>query len=163
MRATDTIADVVSYWLVIGGVYVLQAFLWYYSFKEKLFDDSAKAPPPIQKQFHGTIIDSFPGTSAAWAILGILEALIFLAVVASLLTGEFLPQRRKSILFCALALAMFTFAVMAFGETLTKQSANTANLYAYFGATAVIVVLLLLLPPYRPVSWLSSLWHGSKD
>ena len=32
-----------------------------------------------------------------------------------------------------------------------------ANLYAYFAGTAVTIVLLLLMPPYRPIRWLSSL------
>lgn len=154
---TASITDVAAYWLAIGGIYVLEGFLWYYSFKEKIFDDDAKAPPPIQKQFDGTIVDSIPGTSAAWAILGVLEGLIFLGIVISLLTGEFLPQRRKPILFTALALALLTFAVMAFGETLTQQFDSVANLYGYFGATIVIILLLLLMPPYRPMRWLSSL------
>ena len=89
------LADLVAYWLVLGGVYVLQGSLWYYSFKEKLFDDNAVAPAAIKKQFDGTIIDSIPGTSAAWTILGILEGLVFMAIVASLVSGEFLPRRRK--------------------------------------------------------------------
>jgi hypothetical protein len=155
LAATETIANGVSYWLAIGGVYVLEGFLWYYSFKEKIFDDNAKAPPPIRQQFDGTIVDSFPGTSAAWAILGILEGLIFLGVVLSLVTGEFLPHRRKPILFSALALALLTFALMAFGETLTKQFDSVASLYTYFGATVVIMFLLLTMPPYRAMRWLS--------
>jgi hypothetical protein len=161
VQVTESIADVVSYWLVLGGVYVLQGFLWYYSFKEKLFDDNGKAPAPIQKQFDGTVVDSVLGTNTAWALLGILEGLVFLAIVISLLRGEFLPHRRKPVLFVGLGLAMLTFAVMLFGETLTKQFDSVANLYGYFGATAVIVILLLLMPPYRPTNWLSSLFERS--
>jgi len=156
-QATDATASVVSYRLAIAGVYILQGFLWYFSFKEKIFDDDAKAPPPIKKQFAGTVIDSFPRIDAVLAILGILEGLIFLAVVISLLTGKFLPQRRKPILLGGLALAMLTFAVLAFGETLTKQYGSVASLYAYFGATAVIFVLVLLMPPYRSMPWLTAL------
>jgi hypothetical protein len=155
--AIDELANVASYWLAIAGIYILEGFLWYFSFKEKIFDDNATAPPPIKQQFQGTFIDSFPGINAAWAILGILEGLIFLAVVISLVTGEFLPQRRKPILLAGLALALFTLGVMTFGETLTKQYANVASLYAYFGATIVIVALVLLMPPYRPMRWLSGL------
>jgi CBS domain containing-hemolysin-like protein len=157
--AAERIAEVVSYWVVLGSVYVLQGSLWYYSFKEKIFDDDAKAPLPIQKQFDGTVVDSVLGTSTAWALLGILEGLAFLAIVVSLLSGEFLPHRRKPVLFVGLGLAMLTFAVLLFGETLTKQFDSVANLYAYFGATAVLVILLLLMPPYRPTNWLSSLFE----
>lgn len=155
--APDSIANVASYWLAIGGVYLLQGFLWYFPFKEKIFDDNAKAPPPIQQQFDGTIIDSVPGTSAAWAILGILQGVVFLAIVISVLTGEFLPQRRKPILFSALTLGLLLFALMLFGQSLTRQFDGVASLYTYFGATIAIVFLLLLMPPYRPVRWLNSL------
>jgi hypothetical protein len=54
----------------------------------------------------------------------------------------------------ALAIAMVTFACLAFGQTATKQFAGTASLYQYFGATAVILILVSLLPPNRPDSWL---------
>ena len=153
----ETLASVASYWLAIGGIYVLQGFLWYYSFKEKIFDDDAKAPQPIQELFNGTIVDAFPGTSVAWAILGILQGLVVLAIVISLLTGEFLPHRRKPILLGALTVAMLVFALMLFGQSLTRQFDGVASLYAYFGATMVIFAFLLLMPPYRPMRWLSSL------
>ena len=146
-----------AYWLAIAGVYILQGFVWYFPFKEKIFDDNAKAPPPIQEQFSGTIVDSFPGTSVAWAILGIFQGVVVLAIVISLLTGEFLPHRRKPILLGALTLAMLIFAVMLFGQSLTRQFDGVASLYTYFGATMVIFAFLLLMPPYRPMRWLSSL------
>ena len=157
LAATESLASVTAYWLAIAGVYILQGFVWYFPFKEKLFDDNAKAPPPIQEQFNGTIVDSFPGTSVAWAILGILQGMVVLAIVISLLTGEFLPHRRKPILLGALTLAMLVFAVMVFGQSLTRQFEGVASLYTYFAATIVIIALLLLMPPYRPMHWLSPL------
>ena len=151
-----TFADSASYWLVIVSVYILQGFLWYFAAKQKLFDDDGVAPPPVKKQFDGTIVDAFPGTSAAWVVLGALQAVVVLTVVASALTGEFLPRRRKPILLGSLALAMVVFAVMSFGQSLTHQYDSVADLYSYFGATAIIVILLLLMPPYRPACWLTS-------
>ena len=155
--ATESLASVTAYWLAIAGVYILEGFLWYFPFKEKIFDDDAKAPAPIQELFDGTIVDSFPGTSVAWAILGILQGVVVLAIVISLLTGEFLPHRRKPILLGALTLGMLVFALMLFGQSLTRQFDGVASLYTYFAATIVILGLLLSMPPYRPMHWLSPL------
>jgi len=54
----------------------------------------------------------------------------------------------------ALAIALITFAVLAFGQTATGEFAGTASLYQYFAATAVILILVSLLPPNRPDAWL---------
>ena len=64
------LADSIAYWLIYPGIYILTGFLWYYAFKEKVFDDGAVAPAPIKKEFAGSFIASFPGTSLAWGILG---------------------------------------------------------------------------------------------
>ena len=97
----------------------------------------------------------FPGTDAAWVILGILEFLVFVVLVVSLLRAEFLPHRRKSAMMVALAIAMITFACLAFGQTATGQFEGTASLYQYFGATAVILILVTMLPPNRSDAWLT--------
>ena len=49
----------------------------------------------------------------------------------------------------AVAVALVTFACLAFGRTSTGQFQGTAPLYQYFGATAVILILVSLLPPNR--------------
>ena len=99
----------------------------FYSGKEKLFDDDGNAPAGIKQQFAGTFVDTFPGTDAAWVILGILEFGVFLLLVASLLRLEFLPHREKWFLQVGLAVALLTFACLAFGQTATKQFAGTAS------------------------------------
>jgi hypothetical protein len=81
---------------------------------------------------------------------------VFVLLVASVIRLEFLPHRDKSIMQVALALALLTFACMAFGQTVTQQYEGTAQLYTYFASTAVILVLVSLLPPNRPDRWLSS-------
>jgi hypothetical protein len=83
-----------------------------------------------------------------------LEFGVFVLLVGSLLRLEFLPHRDKGLLQVGLAVAMFTFACLAFGQTATKQFAGTASLYAYFGSTVVILVLLSLMPPNRSDRWL---------
>ena len=149
-----SIFDGAAYWATLVGVYLMVGGLMFYSGKEKLFDDDGNAPAAIKQQFAGTFLDTFPGTDAAWVILGILEFGVFLLLLASLVFLEFLPHREKLFLQLGLAVAMFTFACLAFGQTATKQFAGTASLYTYFGSTVVILILVSLMPPNRPDRWL---------
>src|SRR5215470_3561420 len=158
-----SIFDGIAYWATLAGVYLMVGGLMFYSGKEKLFDDDGNAPAGIKEQFKGTFIDTFPGTDAAWVILGILEFGVFVILVASVIRLEFLPHREKWLLQCALAVAMLTFACLAFGQTATKQFAGTASLYTYFGATVVILILVSMLPPNRPDSWLGSIRGVSSE
>jgi hypothetical protein len=143
--SAPTALDTVAYWLTVVGLYVLEGALWYYPFKEKVFDDDLIAPPSIKKQFDGSFIDSFPGTSVSWAILGILQGIIVVVLAASLVRGEFLPQRPKPILLSALALSLVVFALLLFGESMTSQFDSVASLFTYFGVTVVLMVFVLLL------------------
>lgn len=161
-RTSDSAAlDTITYWLSIISLYVLEGALWYYPFKAKVFDDGLIAPDGIMEQFAGTLIDSFPGTSVSWAILVIFQGLIVVALAASLLRREFLPRRRKPILLGALTMSLIAFA-MLFGSSMTSQFDSVASISTYFGVTVVLLVFVLLLPPYRPTplaelsaSWLS--------
>ena len=155
-----TVFDDVAYWLTIVSVYFLVGVLFFYSGKEKLFDGDAKAPPGIEKQFEGTFVATFPGVDALWAILSVLEFVVFLYVVASIVRGEFLPSRRKNLLLIGLALALFTFACLSFGQTSTGNNEGTASLFTYFGVTAIIMLLVMMLPPNRPRAWLSGWGRG---
>ena len=150
------IFDQAAYWLTIIAVYFLLGPLFFYAGKSKLLDDRAHAPPALKKQFAGTFIDTFPGVDIAWLIIGILEFAIFVLVVLSIVRGEFLPQRTKSLLFVALALALTDFACLSFGQTASGNSEGTALLYTYFGTTAVILLLVLRLPPNAPMRWLTA-------
>ncbi|MDE3069886.1 MAG: hypothetical protein KGJ43_04070 [Acidobacteriota bacterium] len=150
-------ADVASYWTIIAATYTTFGFLFYYSAKEKLFDDSGTMPASLAKTFHGSLIASFPGTNTAWLLLGLLEGLVFIVIAASLLSGEMLAGRRKPILLSGLGLSMLSFGVMSFAENMVAQFSTVAELFGYLSGTAVLIVLLLLMPPYRPANWLSSL------
>jgi hypothetical protein len=149
-----TIFDGVAYWATLVGVYLMVGGLMFYSGKEKLFDDNGHAPQGVKQQFAGTFLDTIPGTDAAWVILGILEFGVFVLLLASLVRLEFLPHRDKGLLQVGLAVALLTFASLAFGQTATKQFAGTASLYTYFGSTVVILILVSLMPPNRPDRWL---------
>ena len=149
-----TIWDGVAYWATLAGVYIMVGGLMFYGGKEKLFDEDGHPPDYIKQQFAGTWIDTFPGTHVAWITLGVLEFGVFVLLVASLIRLEILPHRDKWILQVGLATALLTFAFLAFGQTATKQYAGTASLYAYFGATVVIMILVSMLPPNRSDRWL---------
>ena len=155
-----TIFDGIAYWATLVGVYVMVGGLMFYSGKGKLFDDDGNAPQGIKEQFEGTFLDTFPGTDAAWVILGILEFAVFLLLVGSLIRLEFLPHRDKGLLQVGLAVALLVFGIMAFGQTATAQFAGTASLYTYFGATAVILILVSLMPPNRPDRWLGGTFRS---
>jgi hypothetical protein len=146
--------DGVAYWAIVAGVYLMVGGLMFYSGKSKLFDDNGHAPEGIVKQFDSSFLHVFPGVDAAWVILGILEFAVFVLLLASLLRGEFFPHREKSLMQVALAVSLITFACLAFGQTSTGEHEGTASLYQYFGATAVILILVSLLPPNRPDRWL---------
>ncbi len=146
--------DAVVYALVLAGIYLLVGVLFFYAGKEKIIDGHG-APAGIAKQFSGTFLDTIPGVDAAWTILGILESLIFILVVVSLVRLEFLPERRKSFLLCALALAIFTFSILAMGQNVTGENEGVAELFTYAGATGILIGLVLLMPPYRRGDWIS--------
>jgi hypothetical protein len=157
------IADRASYWLISAGIYLTFGLLFYYSAKEKLIDNGGTMPAGLAKSFHGTFVTSFPGTNTAWLLIGLLEALVFVVIAASVLTGEFLPSRRKPILLSGLALSIFTFAIIAWGENITAGFATVAELFQYLVGTAVLIVLVLLMPPYRKTQWLSGLVRHEQE
>ena len=146
--AWPRIVDTGTYWVTIASVYVAYGFLWYYGAKEKLFDQDGNMPAPLVKLYDGSIIDSFPGLDATWLILGLLEALAFLAFAASILSGEFLPGRRKPILLSGLAFSMFVFAVMTFGQNIVANYEGVASLFTYMGVTAIVFALLRFVPMF---------------
>jgi hypothetical protein len=155
--------DGIAYWVTLIGVYVMVGGLMFYSGKGKLFDDDGNAPQGIKEQFQGTFLDTFPGTDAAWTILGILEFAVFLLLVVSVIRLEFLPHREKSFLQVGLSVALLAYAFMAFGQTATGQHEGTASLYTYFASTVIILILVSLLPPNRPDRWLGGIGAGGRD
>lgn len=141
--------DLVPYSLIMAGTYLLVGVLFFYGGKSKILDGIG-APDAIKKQFSGTFLDTIPGVDAAWTIIGLLELLIFILIVTSLIRLEFLPSREKPILLSGLALAIFTFSVLAVGQNVTGETSGVAQLFLYAGATGVLTILIRSLPPYSP-------------
>jgi hypothetical protein len=146
--------DWAVYGLILAGIYFLVGVLFFYAGKEKIFDGLG-APPPIEKQFAGTFLDTIPGTDAAWTILGILEFGIFVLTVISLVRLEFMPTRSKPWLLSALGLAIFTFSILGIGQNVVGENSGVAELFLYAGATGVLLWLVLHLPPYGASNWIS--------
>lgn len=151
--------DGVVYGLLLAGIYLLVGVLFFYAGKEKIFDGIG-APAGIERQFSGTFLDTIPGVDAAWTILGILELAIFILMVVSLVRLEFMPSRSKPFMLSGLALAIFTFSILAIGQNVTGENSGVAELFLYAGATGVLLGLVLLLPPYRRANWLSGRGQG---
>jgi hypothetical protein len=145
--ALERVSGLFTYGTVVAATYLLIGTLFFYSGKGKIFDGIG-APEGIAKQFSGTFIETVPGVDAAWTILGLLELLVFVVTVVSLVRLEFLPSRRKPILFAALGLAMFTFSILAIGENVTGQNEGVASLFLYAAGTGVLALVLRHLSPY---------------
>ncbi len=142
-------AATIAYWAVMAGIYIGFGFLWYYASKEKLIDDGGSMPSGLVKAYAGSFVDSFPGLNLTWTLLGIAEAVAFLGFVASLLTGEFLPSRRKPILAASLGVSLFTMGLLIFGQEMIGENEGVASLFGYFGAIVVTLLLVQTLPPRR--------------
>jgi hypothetical protein len=145
----STVFDAALYWTAMAGIYLAFGFLWYFAAKEKLFDQNGNMPAGLAKAYDGSFLASFPGQDAAWLLLGLLEAVVFLVIAASLVSGEFLPARPKPILLAGLGLSMATFALMAFAQNMIADHESVASLFTYMTGTAVIIFLVRALPPYR--------------
>jgi hypothetical protein len=146
--------DKVGYLFALVGLYVMVGGLMFYGFWEKAVDGDFKIPPPLEEQFDKTFIGTIPGASAAWVIITILEGIVFLLLVASLVTGEFRPSKRKPFLLTCLAMALLVFGLLSFGQNATAQHESVASLYGYFGATVILMLFVRTLPPYTSNRWL---------
>jgi uncharacterized BrkB/YihY/UPF0761 family membrane protein len=146
--------DKVAYLFALVGLYVMVGGLFFYGFWHKAIDGNFEIAPPLEEQFDQTFIGTIPGADIAWAIITIIEGLIFLLIVASLVTMEFRPSRRKPFLLTALAMALLAFGLLAFGQTATEQNESVASLYGYFGSTVIIMLFVRTLPPYSNNRWL---------
>src|SRR5471030_244096 len=112
-------------------------------------------PAPLAKLFTGSFFASVPGDNAAWLLLGLLEAFVVVLLAVSLLSGEFLPQRRKPILLAGLGVSLLAFGVMGVANDMIANNATVIELFTYFGLTVVVMFLVRQMSPYRPMSWLA--------
>jgi hypothetical protein len=147
--------DKVAYLFAMIGLYLMVGGLFFYGFWNKAVDGNFKVAPPLEEQFDKTIIGTFPGAEISWVIIAILEGIVFLVLLASIVTMEFRPSRRKPFLLTSLAMALLVFGLLAFGETVTEQNESVASLYGYFAATVILMLFVRTLPPYSSNRWLA--------
>jgi hypothetical protein len=76
-------------------------------------------------------------------------------LACSLLTGEFLPRRRKPILFAALGLSIFAYGVMIVANAMIGNDPTVIELFTYSGVTIAVMFLVRQMAPYRPMTWLA--------
>jgi hypothetical protein len=149
------ITKVATYAATLAGIYLSVGFLFYYAAYEKLITNSGTMPAALVGLFKGSFFASVPGDNAAWFLLGLLEASIVVLLALSLLSGEFLPQRRKPILLAGLGVSLLAFGVMGLANNMIGNTPTVIELFTYFGVTIVVMVLVRQMSPYRPMSWLA--------
>jgi hypothetical protein len=148
------LAKIATYATTLTGIYLSVGFLFYYASYEKLITDSGTMPAALAKLFKGSFFASVPGDNTAWVLLGLIEALVVVLLALSLLSGEFLPQRRKPILLAGLGVSLLAFGVMGLANNMIGNTPTVIELFTYFGVTVVVMFLIRQMSPYRPMSWL---------
>jgi hypothetical protein len=141
------VGKLATYWLTLLGVYLMQGALWYYGAYEKIIGGDFKAPAGIAKGFNGTFVDTFPSVGVAWAAISVFEALIVVGLVVSLIRGEFLPSRAKTILTATLAGSVVVLGMLLFGQSMIGEHDSVASLFTYGGVTLVMMAAVTALAP----------------
>ena len=148
-----SIFDGIAYWVTLAGVYLMVGGLMFDSGKGSCSTTTAthRSTSRISSRERSSTPSPEPTPHGRRSSA---EFGVFVLLLASLIRLEFLPHRDKSILQVGLALAMLVFACLAFGQTATNQFEGTASLYTYFASTAIILILVSLMPPNRSDRWL---------
>jgi hypothetical protein len=137
--------------LTRAAVYALSALLlaitWGVAAAGKLL--SGGVPDWFTEQFGKTFLSSFPGLTASFYSIALLEALAGFAALASLLGGEFLRARAPAFLYAALLLSLLLFVQLNFGKQLLADFDGTHDLFMYFAGALVIFAAVRSLDPSR--------------
>jgi hypothetical protein len=103
---------------------------------------SGGVPDWFTEQFGKTFLASFPGLSASFYSIAILETIAALAAVGSLVTGEPFRRRSPSLLYAALLLSLLTFVQLNFGKQLLADFDGVHDLFMYFAGTLVMLAVV---------------------
>jgi len=136
-----------TYWLTMLGIYVMQGALWYYAAYEKIVSGDLKAPAGVVESFQGSFIDSFPGVDVAWGAIAIAQALLVVGLAVSLVRGEFLPSRAKTVLMGTLGGSLVVLSALLFGQSMIGEHDAVASLFTYGGVTLVMMAAIAALAP----------------
>lgn len=100
---------------------------------------SGGVPPWFSEQFEKTFLASFPGLTASFYSIAVLEVLAALAALASLLRGEFIRTVHPNFLLAAVSLSLLLFVQLFFGKQLLSDFDGTRDLFMYFAGTLVML------------------------
>lgn len=128
-----------AYYVRVIAIYFIFGQLFFRSGLEKL---TQAVPDWFRATFGGTPLASFPGLEISWRVLGVMEILVVIVLIISVVRLEFLENRGKLWLKLSLMVAALTFAMLAFGQRLVGEFSGAANLFFYFGATMVTLLVV---------------------
>lgn len=131
--------DTIAYYLRYVAIYLMFGLTMGLSSVEKI---TGSAPAWFISQFEDTLVANFPGLEFSWRVAGLLEVLVAVAIIASIATLEFLPDRRKPLLKVALGVAAITFMMLGVGQRISAEFAGAASLFFYFGATMATLLVI---------------------
>lgn len=123
---------------------ILLSFTWVLTGIGKIMADGV--PTWFQDQFGKSFLAAFPGLSVAFYSIAILEVLAALVSIGSLLSFEWLSRRPPILLHAALVLSLLIFAMLGFGKRLVADHDGAHDLFMYFAAT---LVMLLVVRSFR--------------
>lgn len=153
--SVSQVAKLFTYATSLAGVYLSVGFLYYFAAKEKLIDDSGTMPAGLKKEFAGSLFASVPGDNAAWILLGAVEAIVVILLAVSIVRGEFLTSHHKPFLLAGLGTSLLALGFMGMANDMVGDTSTAAEVFTYAGLTAVLMILVRQMAPYRPVGWLS--------
>lgn len=119
-------------------VAILLTFTWVLTGVGKFMSEGV--PPWFQEQFGKSLLAAFPGLTASYYSIAVLEVIAALVSIGSLLSFEWLSRRPPILLQISLVLSMLTFLVLGFGKRLVADHAGAHDLFMYFAATLVMLM-----------------------
>jgi len=100
-------------------------------------------PTWFPDKFGATLLGRFPGLTASFWSLALVEVLAFALALAALLRGEFLERRSVWLLPWMLVVSLFLFVQLSFGQWLTDEFGGTSMLFSYFTGTLVALMFVM--------------------
>lgn len=131
--------DQVGHFVKYAAIYLIYPGVFLAAGIGKVFDP---VPEYVKKEFDPTWVSTFPGVEPVWKLAGVGEIVICVLMLISLVTLEWLPGRSRKVMRLSLTVAMFLFAVLATGQNLGGEYSGAAELFAYFGATVIVWILV---------------------
>jgi hypothetical protein len=101
----------------------------------KLF--AGAVPEWFSKQFGGTFLASFPGLTASFYSIALLETAAAVAALVSLLRAEFVRGGRPTFLYVTVLLSLLLFVQLSLGKQIIGDFAGSHDLFMYFVGSLV--------------------------